>query len=86
MTNIVPTCRKLDIVQWCFSESCRYFCREKIKTTQHESVQSVASTPTGTASADYDGAANTRLFALVNGNWRENENGYSAVAGVKIGF
>ncbi len=38
------------------------------------------------AGSDITVAQNTRLFALVSGNWRENEHGYSAVAGVKIGF
>jgi autotransporter-associated beta strand protein/YVTN family beta-propeller protein len=41
---------------------------------------------TAMVGSDITVAANTRLFALVNGNWRENESGYSAVAGVKIGF
>jgi hypothetical protein len=39
-----------------------------------------------TLGGDITVAAHTRLFALVNGNWRENESGYSAMAGVKIGF
>jgi len=39
-----------------------------------------------TVGGDITVTANTRLFALVNGNWRDNENGYSAMAGVKIGF
>lgn len=41
---------------------------------------------TAMVGGDITVAAHTRLFALVNGNWRENESGYSAVAGVKIGF
>lgn len=41
---------------------------------------------TAMVGGDITVAANTRLFALVNGNWRENESGYSAMAGVKIGF
>ncbi|MCX6051066.1 MAG: autotransporter domain-containing protein [Campylobacterales bacterium] len=41
---------------------------------------------TATVGGDITIAKYTKLFALVNANKRENEEGYTAMAGVKVGF
>ncbi|MCX6051112.1 MAG: hypothetical protein NTZ60_01250 [Campylobacterales bacterium] len=41
---------------------------------------------TAMVGGDITVAKYTKLFALVNANKRENEEGYTAMAGVKVGF